>query len=415
MKQDYVDPLPPLASILEDLNGPQREAVRTTKGPVLLIAGPGAGKTLTLVRRTLHLITAQLADPSEIVLCTFTEKAALEIRDRLRSGAAAIGVDTDLTGLKTGTIHGICNEFVEQHRHLTPLGNGFEVLDELTQSLFLFEHFDEIVGTPENGRYLGRWGTKWTAIAGIQRYLDKITEELIDISRLKASGDSFLSHVAAACSAYEAALVEENRVDFAHLQRYFLDLLDDPEVGPAIKASTRYVMVDEYQDTNYIQERVLDRLSEAHGNLCVVGDEDQALYRFRGATVRNILEFPLSHPGARTIKLTTNYRSHERIVDAYNKFMSSADWSNTGGASFRFDKSIEPNPHVEYPDFPSVFSVWGTTKRDEANRVADLVRFLGEHQVIEDYSQVALLLHSVRSEHSGPYLEALGLPRVWFR
>jgi DNA helicase-2/ATP-dependent DNA helicase PcrA len=115
VKQDYVDPLPPLASILEDLNGPQREAVRTTKGPVLLIAGPGAGKTLTLVRRTLHLITAQLADPSEIVLCTFTEKAALEIRDRLRSGAAAIGVDTDLTGLKTGTIHGICNEFVEQH------------------------------------------------------------------------------------------------------------------------------------------------------------------------------------------------------------------------------------------------------------------------------------------------------------
>jgi superfamily I DNA/RNA helicase len=86
--------------------------------------------------------------------------------------------------------------------------------------------------------------------------------------------------------------------------------------------SVRYVMVDEYQDTNYIQERLLDRLSEGTGNLCVVGDEDQSLYRWRGATVRNILEFPTTHPGAKVIKLTTNYRSHEAIVNAYDRFMS---------------------------------------------------------------------------------------------
>src|SRR6185312_865510 len=134
-----------------------------------------------------------LAEPSEIVLCTFTEKAALEIRDRLRSGAAAIGYTADLSGLKTGTIHGICNEFVDRHRQLTPLGNGYEVLDELTQSLFLFEHFEEIFGEPDgDGRYLGRWATNWTAINGIQRYLDKITEELIDTSQLSSSGDAFL-------------------------------------------------------------------------------------------------------------------------------------------------------------------------------------------------------------------------------
>ncbi len=89
-------------------------------------------------------------------------------------------------------------------------------------------------------------------------------------------------------------------MDFAHIQRCFLDLLDDPDVGARSRNAVRYVMVDEYQDTNYIQERLLDRLSEATGNLCVVGDEDQALYRWRGATVRNILEFPTSHPGARS-------------------------------------------------------------------------------------------------------------------
>jgi len=399
----------PLASLLEDLNPAQRDAVATTEGPLLLIAGPGAGKTLTLVRRTLHLLTSGLAEPSEIVLCTFTEKAALEIRDRLRSGALAIGYDGDLSGLRTGTIHGICNEFVDRHRHLTPLGNGYEVLDELTQALFLFEHFDAIFGAPDaNNRFLGRWATKWTAINGIQRFLDKITEELIDTAELASSGDQFLEQIADAHNAYQAALLDENRVDFAHIQRHFLNLLDDSDVGVALRQTTRYVMVDEYQDTNFIQEQLLNRLSEGHGNLCVVGDEDQALYRFRGATVRNILEFPTTHPSARTIKLTTNYRSHEAIVRAYDKYMAAADWTNpAGGSSFRFDKSIEPNPDASFRDYPSVFSIWGTSKRDEGQRFADFVKFLADNKVIDDYSQVALLLHSVRSDHSGPYLDGL--------
>jgi DNA helicase II / ATP-dependent DNA helicase PcrA len=118
------------------------------------------------------------------------------------------------------------------------------------------------------------------------------------------------------------ALINENRVDFAHIQKLFLEVLDHKEAGPTVQQSVRYVMVDEYQDTNYIQERVLERLSEPQGNLCIVGDEDQALYRWRGATVRNILEFPTIRPGATVIKMTTNYRSHEAIVVAYNKFMA---------------------------------------------------------------------------------------------
>jgi DNA helicase-2/ATP-dependent DNA helicase PcrA len=357
----------------------------------------------------LHILAKKLAEPHEIVLCTFTEKAAFELRDRLRMDAEISGYQGDLSTLRTGTIHGVCNEFVDRYRHLTPLGNGYEVLDELTQALFLFEYFDDIIGEPDDsGRFLGRWATKWTAIDGIQRYLDKITEELIDVDNLVASGDRFLEQLACAHGAYEAALAEENRVDFAHIQKLFLDVLDDPEVGPSVRNAVRYVMVDEYQDTNYIQECLLDRLSEASGNLCVVGDEDQALYRFRGATVRNILEFPISHPGARVIKLTTNYRSHERIVRAYDHFMASADWSNpAGGPSFRFDKTIAPDPGTAFPEYPAVFSIWGSTKGDEAKRFADFVSFLADKRVIEDYSQVALLLHSVRSKHSGPYLDAL--------
>lgn len=384
---------------------------------MLLVAGPGAGKTLTLVRRTLNLVDMGLADPEQIVLCTFTEKAALEIRDRLRSNAIDLGLDVDLSGLRTGTIHGICHQFIDMHRHLTPLGNGFEVLDDLTQKLFVNDNFDEIIGERDtDGKYLGKWTTKWTAIEGTLKYIDKMTEEMVDVTAMSHSVDEFHREMARAHGTYEEILFEENKIDFSHLQTLFLSLLDDPIAGPAIAGSIRYVMVDEYQDTNYVQERIVERLSSATGNLCVVGDEDQALYRFRGATVRNILEFPDHHPDATVIGLTTNYRSHRDIIDAYDSWMNSIDWSNhSGGPAFRFDKSIAAPLDAEFPDYPAVFSIWGSNSKDEGKRFADLVRFLLDNEIIEDPSQVALLLRSVQSKHSGPYLDALdraGIP--WF-
>jgi DNA helicase-2/ATP-dependent DNA helicase PcrA len=171
--------------------------------------------------------------------------------------------------------------------------------------------------------------------------------------------------------------------------------------------------VDEYQDTNYVQEQLLLKLTERTSNLCVVGDEDQSLYRFRGATVRNILEFPQRMPGCTIIKLTTNYRSHREIVDRYDRWMGSANWSNPNGRPFRFDKIIQADQANEHPGYPAVFCIWGLDRRDEAQRFSELVEYLKNNRVIKDYSQVALLLHSVRQEHSGPYLgalEARGIP-----
>jgi DNA helicase-2/ATP-dependent DNA helicase PcrA len=240
--------------------------------------------------------------------------------------------------------------------------------------------------------------------------LTRSPKELIDPALLVTSGDTFLEQLGRAHAAYEAALIDENRVDFAHIQKFFLDILDDETVGADVRRSIRYVMVDEYQDTNYIQERLLDRLSTGHGNLCVVGDEDQALYRFRGATVRNILEFSLTHPDTTVIKMTTNYRSHEAIVAAYDKFMAAANWSNpTGGPSFRFEKTIEPNPEVTFPDYPAVFSIWGTNRRDEAHRFASLVAFPATNGVIEDYSRLRYCCTAFAVTTAGPvWIEANG-------
>jgi DNA helicase II / ATP-dependent DNA helicase PcrA len=396
-----------------DLNDAQREVVAHVDGPLLVVAGPGSGKTYSIVLRALNLLLLEKATAKEIVLCTFTEKAAFELRDRLFAAAQAVGYRGDMSELRVTTIHGLCNGILTRHRHRTELGNSYETLDELTQLLFIFEHFDEIIGPAENARYLGKWGTRWTAIKGARSYFDKITEELVDPALMSASHDSFTQGIARAYRTYEAALFANNRTDFAHLQSIVHGLLVQPEHSGALESEIRYVLVDEYQDTNYVQEQLLLKLTEQTGNLCVVGDEDQSLYRFRGATVRNILEFPSRFPACPVVRLTTNYRSHRAIIERYDRWMASADWSNPNGVSFRFDKTIEADPDGGHPDYPAVISIWGRDARDEAERFAELVEFLKRSAVIADYSQVALLLHSVRDDHSGSYLAALearGIP-----
>ncbi|MGO8670539.1 MAG: ATP-dependent helicase [Capsulimonadaceae bacterium] len=396
-----------------DLSSAQREVVAHGDGPLLVVAGPGSGKTYSIVLRALNLLLLDKAGPREIVLCTFTEKAAFEMRDRLSAAAQKVGHHGDLSELRISTIHGLCNQILTHHRHRTALGNSYETLDELTQLLFVFEHFAEIIGPEQNGLFLARWKSKWTAIQGARGYLDKIAEECIDVNRLLSASDPFLQAIGGAYRAYKSALLNSNRIDFAHLQSLVHELLQDSDRRRMVAKDIRYMLVDEYQDTNYIQEQILLQLTEDTGNICVVGDEDQSLYRFRGVTVRNILEFPSRFPNCRTIPLTTNYRSHRAIVEQYDRWMASVDWSNPNGSPFRHDKTIQADPSTTHPDYAAVVAIWGQSQRDETERFADLVAFLKKNGVIEDYNQVALLLRSVREDHSGPYiaaLEAAGIP-----
>ena len=366
---------PTLLHAYPTLNEAQRTIVSHSNGPLLIIAGPGSGKTFSLVLRAMNLLVLGKAVPRELVLCTFTEKAAFELRDRMAAAARRIGYTGDLSELKVSTIHGLCNRLLTTHRHRTPLGNNYETLEELTQLLFIFEHFETIVGPEYEGRYLGKWATKWSAIEGVRGYFDKITEELIDPVRLCNVAEPFLRRLGVAYMAYQRALFSNNRLDFAHQQRLVYDLLCDPLVADGLTRDVRYVMVDEYQDTNFIQEQLLLKLSAVTRNLCVVGDEDQSLYRFRGATVRNILEFTTRVPDCTVVKLITNYRSHKRIVQAYDRWMASADWSNPRGLPFRYDKTIQPDLTTEHPDYPAVFCIWGRDEQDEVQPLRRHGRF----------------------------------------
>jgi len=406
---------PAIAQQYPFLNEDQLAAVSQTDGPLLIIAGPGAGKTLVLVIRTLNILLLGKAQPGEIILCTFTEKAAFELRDRVAQAARKVGYRGDLSRLKVNTIHGICNDYLSTYRHHTDLGAGYEVLDDLTQPLFMFENFGVIAGEANSdGQFLGKWVNRWTAIKGLIEFFNKITEELVDSEELKTSSDPFLRQLGAAYQRYELALRDRNRMDFAHQQKHFYDLLQSPKITQDVQGHIRYVMVDEYQDTNYIQERLILLLAHPENNLAVVGDDDQSLYRFRGATVRNILEFGRNFDHCPQVRLTTNYRSHKTIIDAYNRFMNGCNWSNPKtGLNFRYEKTIQPNSYEEHPDYPAVFSIWGANRQDEGQRVAALIAFLKQKEVIEDYNQVALLLHSVKSDHSAHYIEALeqrGIP-----
>lgn len=404
---------PAILTNYPDLSTAQRDVIGFLNGPLLVIAGPGSGKTYSIILRALNLLLLGKAEPKHLVLCTFTEKAAFELRDRMAAAARKVGYAGDLSELTVSTIHGLCSRILAKHRHRTELGHGYGTLDELTQLLFVFEHFDEIVGQEDNGLFLQRWRTRWSAIEGVCGYFDKITEELVDPAQLSASTNSAHAAIGNAYTAYRGLLLANNRIDFAHQQRLVHDLLQQPTTAEAVTRDIRYVLVDEYQDTNYIQEQLLLKLTERTSNICVVGDEDQSLYRFRGATVRNILEFPQRVSGCKVLSLTTNYRSHRDIVERYDRWMGSANWTNGSGPDFRYPKTIVADAGATHPMYPSTLAIWGRDSRDAAARFADFVEFLKKHSVITDYSQVALLLHSVRDDHSGPYLAALeakGIP-----
>ncbi len=399
----------PILEAYPRLNQSQKQAIAHVDGPAQIIAGPGSGKTLVLVLRTLNILLGGHAEPQQIMLCTFTEKAAYELRDRLSSAARKIGWNGDLSLIQMGTIHSIANGYLRRFRHCTETGSVGDVLDDLTQYLFIHEHREEIIGEPIDGKYFGRWASRWHTIKALSEHFNKITEELVDPEALVQVKDAFTARLGQAYLSYTSALAESNRIDFGHQQRFFLDLLEHPSAGPAICAGVRFLMVDEYQDTNYIQERIFQALVGQDGNIVAVGDEDQSLYRFRGATVRNILQFDRAFPQATKLPvLATNYRSHPAIISAYSRYMDGGEWDDgERGERFRFEKNINPSPEETFPDYPAVFSVWGENRKDEARRVADAVSFLLKEQIIEDASQVAILLHSVRETHSHEYIRAL--------
>ena len=399
-----------------ELDAQQRAVVAHLEGPLLVIAGPGAGKTRTVVWRAVNLLLQGAVNPAELALCTFSKKAAGELRQRFDAAARAAGCADDLSAVRVSTVHSLCRRIVSQHGKAVSLKPDFALLDEFAQLDLMNAHYHRIFGPDRDELRRRGWRTREFTLRQGRRYFERIAEEAVDPEELADADDPFHAAVGRCCLRYEGVLRERGALDLARLQVAAGTLLQDDAVAQSVGATVRHLMVDEYQDTSCVQERVLLRLAQAHGNLAVVGDDDQSIYRFRGASVRNLLEFPERFPNARVRHLSANYRSHAGIVAACDCWMASADWANPkpGGRPFRHPKTVVPNAAVSHANYPSVIAVLGTGPKDEAGQLAELLQLLKVRGVIADYGQAALLLHSVQERFCGHYLNAFAKAGVPF-
>ena len=411
-----MDIAPAIPRLHPELDCQQREVIGHASGPLLVIAGPGAGKTRCVAFRAVNLLLTGQCPPGELVLCTFGRDTALELQRRFTQTARDCGVQGDPSRVSVSTIHSLCHRILASCPEIAGLRPGYGLLNESEQQMLMHREFDAVFG-PDRDILSGRgWGDGVHTVTEAARYFDRICDELIDPLDLARSPRPLVAALGRCLQRYRKVLLACNAVDFAHLQVRAERVLQDDDVAARASDAIRHLMVDEFQDTSRVQLRILHRLAGVHRNIAVVGDDDQSIYRFRGASVANLLEFPRRFPGCRVLGLTTNYRSHRDIVAACGQWMdSAADWAGPNGAgpSFRYSKDIVPHAPEANAVYPAVISVQGQDPHDEVRQLGDLLRFLRHAGAIGSYGQVALLLHSVKDAISGPYLDGLeraGIP-----
>ena len=242
----------------------QQEAIHITEGPLLIIAGPGSGKTFTLVERIYHLISERSIQPERLFVSTFTEKAAAELISRISTRLSANNIPINLNEMYIGTFHSICLRFIEENREATRLSRNFTLLDQFDQQYFIYQNLSNYQNIDGSEHILGKptisW---WNRAENLMKSVNKISEEALNPDHLLDADEPEVQALARCYKQYQTHLEEENYLDFSTIQVEALRLLDEhPEILDEIRTKIQYLMVDEYQDTNTIQERILFKLAE---------------------------------------------------------------------------------------------------------------------------------------------------------
>ena len=398
-----------------NLNDRQKQAVLITDGPLLIIAGPGTGKTFTLVKRVAYLIKEKNVAPGEIMAVTFTEKAARELMSRIADEFVKQGIDANVNDMYIGTFHALCLRLLKEYGKADVIGKR-RMMDRFEQTYLVAGKMDTLSRLRGFSSVIKK-KSKWEKAEEVCRYVNQMREELVDIDALLKESDSQLYFLGRLADSYRYHILEkQNTMDFSSiLTETYRMLTELPEALADLRSKIRYILVDEYQDTNYIQEQLVFLIAGEQQNICVVGDDDQGMYRFRGATIRNILEFPSHFPEGvcQKVYLETNYRSAPGIIELYNRWMKNAEGVNLFNWNrFRFDKTIQP--HLpETRNASSTFALWRDTPEEEAEALAQTVQRLRENGTITDYSQAVCLLRSVKSAEAKTLMaafEAAGIP-----
>ena len=393
-------------------NEAQKEAITSANGPMLIIAGPGTGKTYTLIQRAVFLIQKKHVKPENIMLATFTDKAAQELITRISEALSSRKILADTGSMYTGTFHALCSRILEEYADFTGLGKTFRILDDFGHAYTIMQNFKRFEAIPAIDRVFKNSG-KWKRSCELRDYINSVSEELIDPEELIGDTDPAVSALGQAMKLHDEILRESDSMSYSALlaQTYRL-LRNNPEILESLQQKIQYIMIDEYQDTNYVQEQLVFLLGSEHKNICVVGDDDQSLYRFRGATVRNILEFPdkFGKNECKIVRLMLNYRSTPAIVEFASRWMENTgeffSWEN-----FRHPKKLEAHkPEAAYPSVMRLADVNDIQGWHE--KILTFIKSLKDSEAITDYSQIAFLFRSVKSKNVqelAQFLESSGI------
>lgn len=290
-----------MTQINDGLNEMQRQAVECVEGPLLVLAGAGSGKTRVITHRIAYLIKQELAKPWEILALTFTNKAAEEMRTRV---AQLVGT---IPGMWVSTFHAAAVRMIRANAALLGLTSSFVIYDSMDQMTLVRNIMKDL--NLDSTQFKPR---------GLLAAISRAKNDLLDEHRYEDTADDYYTRtVARIYKSYQERLRLNNALDFDDLLLYVVKLLQEqPAVLSSYQQKFRYILVDEYQDTNRVQYEIVLLLSGEHRNLCVVGDDDQSIYQFRGADIRNILDFERDWPEATVVKLEENYRSSGNILEA---------------------------------------------------------------------------------------------------
>lgn len=376
-------------------NGPtknQQKAIFHHKGPALVVAGPGSGKTFVLVKRVKNLIEEHKVNPKKILMTTFTDKAANELKIRISEN---VGKEKS-KDIKVSTIHSFCKSMLEKYFLNHEYGTNIDVLDEESRKIFL-QVYGQKIGIIEFKGYTRdvKYTKEKDFLSEVASFYDVMTENKIPpkdlIENLEKSGNlnEEDKKIIEGYEKYRKIMRNEKKMDFSMLQTKFYNLLkENPGILAEIQDEIEFLMVDEYQDTNPIQHKILKLISGERDNFFVVGDEYQSIYGFRGADRSNFMKF-LQKKGTGKYSLKTNFRSTEYIVKSSNEIFEK---------NFKKDISRILSSYRGYGE--KVRVVRGKSPSDTAKRTAKMIKDMKDKGIMRKYSDVALLFRTMMPARS---------------
>src|SRR5574341_474317 len=402
------------ARVQEGLNAAQQAAVTHGDGPLLVIAGAGTGKTTVIAHRIAHLINSKRARPEQVLALTFTEKAAAEMERRVD-----LLVPYGFTDTWISTFHAFGDRVLREHALVLGLSPDFRLLTEAEQAIFLQEHLFDL---PLD--YFRPLGNPMKHVRALLRLFSRATDEDISPKEYAALAEQLEQRAIAAPEddilaerarreveiawiyrRYQELMAREGKLDFGDLMTKTLTLLrEHPLVLQRMQERFRYILVDEFQDTNYAQLQIVKLLAATHRNLTVVGDDDQSIFKFRGASISNILNFREGFPESHTVILVENYRSTPAILDAAYRLIQH---NNPDRLEYR--EGVEKRLRPWNAEGPLVESAAFQSYQEEADWVAGKIEELVEAKACPP-GHIAILVR--RNSDADPFLRALNMKRI---